>query len=155
MITSTECLAKFGDPTDDKQRLAFEQKWMTLWTPPPGIPAMPRRVYCHKYLLPLLHQWHDNVVDAKLQDEVRTWDGCYCIRPSKSNNLSLSRHSWGLAFDINASWNRYGQLPSMTPELVRCGTQSGLTWGGAWKKPDGMHFELKEFPINASTNDRE
>ena len=146
MITSTECLAKFGDPTDDKQRLAFEQKWMTLWTPPPGIPAMPRRVYCHKYLLPLLHQWHDNVVDARLQDEVKTWDGLFNVRLKKGKAKSLSLHSWGLAFDFNAAWNGFDDPPTMSPELVRCGVQAGLDWGGRWKTPDGMHFQCQVFP---------
>ena len=150
MITSIECLAKFGGPTDDKQRLAFEQKWMTLWTPPPGIPAMPRRVYCHKYLLPLLHQWHDNVVDARLQNEVKTWDGCFNVRLKKGSSKSLSLHSWGLAFDINAAWNGFSDIPTMSPELVRCIEQAGLDWGGRWKTPDGMHAELKVFPAGVS-----
>lgn len=146
MITSTECLIKFGGPADDKQRLKFEREWMVLWTPPPGIPAMPRRVYCHKYLLPLLHQWHDNVVDARLQDEVKTWDGCYNVRASKGDPTKLSFHSWGLAFDIDAAWNRYGQPPSLTPEMVRCIESAGLDWGGRWRKPDGMHSQIKAWP---------
>ena len=142
MIASSECLTRFGDPTDDKQRLAFEHKWMTLWMPPPGIPALPRRVYCHKYLLPLLAQWHDNIVDATLQDEVKTWDGCFNIRLKKGNAKSLSLHSWGLAFDINAAWNGFDDPPTMSPALIHCIEQAGLEWGGRWKTPDGMHSQL-------------
>lgn len=150
MVTAEQCRARFGDPTDEAQRRAFERQWMTLWVPPPGIAAFPRRVYCHKYLVPVLHDLHDRILDAGIADQVRTWDGCFNIR-QKRGATSLSLHSWGLAFDINAAWNRFGEPPTMSPELVACIEQAGADWGGWWKKPDGMHGQIKSRPAMEST----
>jgi hypothetical protein len=27
-------------------------------------------------------------------------------------------------------------------ELVRCFAEAGFEWGGLWRTPDGMHFQL-------------
>lgn len=59
----------------------------------------------------------------------------------------LSRHAYGEAVDINAGENvyergatgtfgRYGIDPN---ELAR---KHGLTWGGSWRTPDTMHFQV-------------
>lgn len=145
MITSAQCLAKFGDPTDEHQRLTFETQWMTLWSPPPGIRALPRRIYCHKWLLPRLLDFCERVEDAGIESQIKTWDGCFNVRP-KRGATSPSIHSWGLAFDINAAWNRFGAIPTMSPELVGCIEAAGLESGVRWKKPDGMHAQLAAWP---------
>ncbi|HWR21114.1 MAG TPA: M15 family metallopeptidase [Verrucomicrobiae bacterium] len=145
MITSAQCLTRFGDPTDERQRLAFESKWMTLWVPPPGIPALPRRIYCHKWLMPRLIDFYERVEDAGIKDQIRTWDGCFNVR-QKRGATSLSMHSWGLAFDINAAWNRFGEPSTMSHELVACIELAGLDWGGRWRKPDSMHGQLAVWP---------
>jgi hypothetical protein len=145
VITSQQCYDKFGDPLNERERLAFEAKWMTLWTPPPGIMALPRRIYCHKLLLPRLLDFYDRVDDAGLRGQIKTWDGCFNVR-QKKGGTSLSLHSWGLAFDINAAWNGFGEVPTMTPELIACIDGAGLEWGGRWKRPDGMHWQLKVWP---------
>lgn len=148
MITSAQCMARFGDPTRDDQRLQFERQWMTIWIPPPGIGAFPRRIYCHQYMVPVLHDLHDRIVDARIVDQIKTWDGCFNVR-AKKGAKSLSLHSWGLAFDMNASWNRFGEVPTMSPALVACIEQAGFLWGGRWKNPDGMHSELPALATNA------
>jgi hypothetical protein len=83
----------------------------------------------------------NNVIDRGLEHEIITWDGCFNIR-QKRGATSASIHSWGLAIDINATWNQFGRTPSMTPALVACFTDAGFDWGGSWAKPDGMHFQL-------------
>ena len=30
----------------------------------------------------------------------------------------------------------------MSPQLVKCFTDANFDWGGNWKTPDGMHFQL-------------
>jgi len=149
MLTSAECLQRFGDPMNDRERLAFEREWMTLWVPPPGISAFPRRVYCHRYLVPVLHDLHDRIIDNKLAEQVKTWDGCYNVR-LKKGGTTLSLHAWGLAWDMNAAWNQFGQVPTMSPSLVSCIELSGADWGGRWKKPDGMHGQLATWPSNGA-----
>ena len=73
---------------------------------------------------------------------IHTYDGCYTPRfLNRIPEAGLSHHSWGVAIDINAAENPFGSTPVMDPRVVRVMEQWGFTWGGAWKVPDGMHFE--------------
>ena len=139
MITSAQALARYGDPRTEAA--------MTVLTVPSDlrIGAVPARVYCNRDLVQPLLRAFENLRDANLADEIRTWDGCFNIR-SKRVNQSLSLHSWGLAIDINASWNQLGKTPTMPASVVLCFLEAGFEWGGTWDTPDGMHFQLKDLP---------
>ena len=56
----------------------------------------------------------------------------------------LSLHAWGIAFDVNVRANPYGSRPQLDPRLVHVFERYGFNWGGRWREPDGMHFELGE-----------
>lgn len=137
MIISAQCLKKFGAPE--------KEAFMVVWQVPREIlgfiPVLPTKIYCNKLMVEPLRAAFNNVIDAGLNSQIKTWDGCFNIR-QKRGATSSSIHSWGLAIDINAAWNRFGQVPTMSPELVRCFTIAGFDWGGSWGKPDGMHFQL-------------
>ena len=135
MVTSQDCLKKYGPPETEK--------FMVLWDVPTELEhgAIPRKIYCNRDLIIPLSGAFTNVVRRGLVAEIRTWDGCFNIR-RKRGATSSSLHSWGIAIDINAAWNGFGKTPTMSPELVKCFTDAGFDWGGTWKKPDGMHFQL-------------
>lgn len=91
------------------------------------------------------------VCDRGLAKELKTYDGCWNIRPKKSGQ-GLSVHSWGLALDFNADTCPF-QDPSsptwpdlvrdMSDDFVRCFAEAGFEWGGLWKSVhDPMHFQL-------------
>jgi hypothetical protein len=141
MVTSKQCLDKFGDPTISSN----EGKYMTLWIVPKyirdNIPVIPAKIYCNKQMIFPLEVAFYNIINEDLENEVKTWDGCFNIR-KKRGLSSLSLHSWGLAIDINAAWNGLGKKPTMSKELVKCFTDAGFDWGGFWQRKDGMHFQL-------------
>ena len=139
MITSTQALARYGDPRTEAA--------MTLLTVPTELRtgAVPARIYCNRDLVQPLLRAFEKLRDANLADEIKTWDGCFNIR-SKKVNQSLSLHSWGLAIDINASWNQLGKTPTLPANVVLCFLEAGFEWGGTWDTPDGMHFQLKDLP---------
>ena len=141
MITSQQCFGRYGDPFQN------ERKFMTMWDVPAEVEhgAIPKKIYCNKDIVPLLNQAFKNINDRGLANQVKTWDGCFNIR-KKRGATSMSLHSWGLAIDVNAAWNGFGKKPTMSPELVKCFTDAGLDWGGIWKKPDGMHFQIAKLP---------
>mgnify|MGYP001348774095 CR=1 FL=1 len=99
------------------------------------------KLYGHELMGLPLKAAFQNIKDRGLAEEFVTYDGCTCIRQMTGGGR-YSVHSWGLAIDINAAWNGYGQEPSMSPELVDCFTDAGFEWGGSWHTPDGMHFQL-------------
>jgi len=142
MVTSNKALKKYGTPTPK-----MEGKFLKLWDIPQNInaaiPELPNKLYCNKQIIEPLQIAFNNVIDRCLTQEIKTWDGCFNIRKKRGLN-SWSLHSWAIAVDINAAWNRLGKKPQMSPELVACFTDAGFDWGGTWKRPDGMHFQLKE-----------
>lgn len=139
MITSAQCLRRYGPPETEKFMVLYDVP--TEWE----IGAIPKRVYCNKELQPRLHKALGLVVERGLAPLVRSWDGCFQLR-NKRGAYSASLHSWGLAVDFNAAWNRFQHTPTMDPRLVACFEESEFDWGGRWTKPDGMHFQLRAFP---------
>lgn len=135
MITSSECLKKFGDPVLEKSMVLFDVPTEM------ELGVIPKRIYCNKQMVEPLRKALQNIIDRNLVSQLKTWDGCFQIR-NKRTGISPSLHSWGLAVDINAAWNGLGKKPTMSKELVACFTDAGFDWGGTWSKPDGMHFQL-------------
>lgn len=136
MVTSAQCLAKYG-PASEKN------KWLTLWDVPTEleIGLIPKRIYCNKDLIEPLSQAFKNLIDRGFVKELKTWDGCFNIR-KKRGLASLSLHSWAIAVDVNAFENGLGQKPKLSSGFVKCFTDAGFDWGGTWKRQDGMHFQL-------------
>jgi hypothetical protein len=136
LLSASECLLRYGEPEQEKA--------MVLWDVPTEleIGVIPKRLYCNRDMVKPLSAAFGNIVQRGLVDQLKTWDGCFNIR-RKRGGESLSLHSWGVAIDVNASWNQFGKPPTMTSEFVACFTDAGFDWGGLWSKPDGMHFQLK------------
>lgn len=75
----------------------------------------------------------------------------YVCRPIAGTN-AYSKHSWGIAGDLEASENNQGVLFFKT-EIWRKGSESilqsekeGFTWGGRFSNPDAMHWEVAVSP---------
>lgn len=135
MVTSAQALKKYGDPSLEKS--------MVVWDVPTDmeIGVIPKRVYCNKDLVEPLKKALLDLIRTGHVSELRTWDGCFNIR-KKRGLVSMSLHSWGLAIDVNASWNQLNMVPTLSPGFVKCFTDAGFDWGGTWTRKDGMHFQL-------------
>jgi hypothetical protein len=136
MVSSKQCLAKFGEPS-------ASNKCMTLWDVPTEleIGIIPKRIYCNRLMVEPLKKAFKNLIDTGAVKELKTWDGCFNIR--KKRGLStMSLHSWGLAIDVNAFENGLYQTPKLSPTFAKCFTDAGFNWGGNWLRQDGMHFQL-------------
>jgi len=137
MVTSQQCLKKYGDPTLEKN--------MTVWDVPTELEVgvIPKKLYCNKDLVGPLSQAFKNLIDTGKVKELKTWDGCFNIR-KKRGLTSMSLHSWGIAIDVNAAWNGLNKEPQLSKEFVKCFTDAGFDWGGTWQRKDGMHFQLSK-----------
>jgi len=135
MVTAQQCLSKYGNPKLEKS--------MVLWDVPSAleIGVIPKRIYCNKDMVKPLEQAFKNIISRGLVTQLKTWDGCFNLR-KKVGGTTASLHSWGVAIDINAAWNGFGKVPTMSKELVKCFTDAGFVWGGNWLHRDGMHFQL-------------
>ena len=136
MVTSAQCLKKYGQPEDENN--------MTLWDVPAEleIGVIPKRIYCNKDLIQPISKAFKALIDTGAVKELKTWDGCFNIRKKRGLN-SASLHSWGIAIDVNAFENGLGKEPKLSRSFVKCFTDNGFLWGGDWvSRKDGMHFEL-------------
>lgn len=138
MITSNDCLKKYGAPDPSNP-------WMILWDVPTDleIGVIPKRIYCNKDLVNPLKQAFANLIGRGFVTELKTWDGCFNIR-KKRGLSSMSIHSWGCAIDVNAFENGLNQTPKLSSGFVKCFTDAGFDWGGSWVRKDGMHFQLSK-----------
>jgi len=152
-VTGIDLYKKYGHPL--KVQVDFE-----VWDVPSDLEVgiLPDKVYCHPNLVPHLTQAFQNLIDRKLDKELKSWDGCVNFRPIRGREEKyytlikqgkeeeamkyLSIHSWGMAIDVNAATNGLGKKPTLSPEFVKCFTDAGFEWGGKWKRLDGMHFQL-------------
>ena len=137
MVTSAQCLKKYGDPTKESN--------MILWDIPTEleIGVIPKRLYCNKDLVLPLTKAFKNLIATGNVKELKTWDGCFNIRKMRGLT-SMSLHSWGIAIDVNAAWNGLNKTPVLSAGFVKCFTDAGFDWGGNFKsRVDGMHFQLK------------
>lgn len=102
---------------------------------------VPKKLYCNKDLVKPLTKALTNIKERGLTKELKSWDGCFNIRPMRGLT-SMSLHSWGIAVDVCAAENGLGKKPKMSAEFVKCWTDAGFDWGGLWKRLDGMHMQL-------------
>lgn len=137
MVTSQQCIKKYGDPE--------LEKWMVVWDVPTNLEVgvIPKKLYCNKDLIDPLSKAIKNLIDTGKINELKTWDGCFNIR-KKRGLTSMSLHSWGIAIDVNAAWNGLNKEPQLSKEFVKCFTDVGFDWGGTWQRKDGMHFQLSK-----------
>jgi hypothetical protein len=137
MVTPEMCFKKFGAPSASNKNLV-------LWDVPAAleIGVIPKRIFCNVIMIAPLSQAFQNLISRGFVKELKTWDGCFNIRFQRGSKTKASLHSWGIAIDVNAFENGLGMKPKLSPGFVKCFTDAGFHWGGTWKRPDGMHFQL-------------
>jgi hypothetical protein len=103
---------------------------------------------CHRLVVPYVRSAIEDLRASGLLDEVDPVDfqlagGCFNARLIRGGDkgFALSRHSWGIAIDINPSTNRYEGAVSLSEAFGQTFRDWGFSWGAGWLTPDGMHFE--------------
>jgi len=146
MVTSAQCLRKYGEPSASNKNLV-------LWDVPTEleIGVIPKRIYCNKDLIKPLEAAFKALIATGCVNELKTWDGCFNIR-KKRGLASMSLHSWAIAIDMNAFSNPLGLtreqiiargLTPFSEKFLDCFRKNGFVCGADWKRrPDFMHVEL-------------
>lgn len=116
-----------------------------------GVEGAPKTgvVLFHKKGAVQLQEFFEAVEEEGLKHLILTWAGSFYPRFIRGSRTSLSNHSWGTAFDINAAWNGLGRQPAPVGakgsllKIVPIANEFGFFWGGHYNsRLDGMHFEL-------------
>ena len=105
------------------------------------------RVRCHRAVLPALRGAMDELGARGLATlvDANGFGGCYVPRTIAPGE-SLSRHAWGVAFDLNTGKNPTGLIGVQDPRLIAVMRRWGFTSGASWLVPDPSHFEYLRPP---------
>jgi hypothetical protein len=143
-----ELFGEFAAVIAQDGSLRIDPGWVATNITTATVPRL-GNVRCHKRLMPLLQGAFDEIGRRGLDGLVDPGQYAGCFVPkflSEDVTEGISHHTWGVAFDINASANPFGREPRMDSRLVAVFERWGFTWGGRWLVPDGMHFEFRKFP---------
>lgn len=100
-------------------------------------------VTCHRLIIPDLRRALDRIVAVGVAGEIdpARYAGCFYPRRISTSGSSLSRHSWGIALDINVDLSHPDLGPPPHPAVVTAFEKHGFRWGGDFLHPDNHHFE--------------
>jgi hypothetical protein len=100
-------------------------------------------VRCHRGIVDALVGALTEIENAGLAGLVdhAGYDGCFNPRFVAGSD-SVSRHAWGVAFDMGFSSNPTGLESVQDPPLVEIFRRWGFTSGDSWLVPDAGHFEF-------------
>jgi len=100
-------------------------------------------VRCHRLIMDDLRAAVDELIAAGYEEWLspRRYAGCYYPRRIGFGRETLSRHSWGIAIDLNVDFSHPGLGPEAPDELVAIMGRHGFRWGGDFTTPDNHHFE--------------
>ena len=134
----------FSYVVNDDGTIQQDPNWVARYIVRAKVPIF-RWVTCHRMMVPQLRAALGEVQRAGLASKIdlAQFGGCYVARKMLWDPTNpVSMHAWGLAIDFNVATNQYGARPTMDPRIVEIFERWGFAWGGHWRKPDGMHFEL-------------
>lgn len=144
-----------ADPTpDDPEHIvilnAYEARNIVSVHIPQLQAAFPQQhsMRFHRKGVPQLLGFFEAIERGGFLQQLLSYGGSYNPRLVRGSKTVLSNHAFGSAFDINMAWNPFHQEPALlgaqgsVRELVPLAHSFGFYWGGHFKNPDGMHFEL-------------
>jgi len=152
MLTDQQLIAKYGQPGDPT-------KLTTLTLPYPmriawDLTKTVTKIQCHKLIAPnLLNVFNDLLKHyglAKLQElGIDLFGGCVNVRLQRGSKTKWSRHSWGVAVDLDPARNKLKETsktarfarPEYKP-MIAIFYKHGFIGLGPEKNYDWMHFEI-------------
>jgi hypothetical protein len=148
VLSPLEEKLRFGEFTADPHLsaagdISIDPAWLAAHIVTADVPIL-GAVTCNRAFLPALRSALAEVVHEGLQSLIRRSDygGCFNARLiAGSAGDSISHHTFGSAIDLNVTANPQGVAGTPNVRLVKAFAKYGLTWGGSWLVPDGMHFE--------------
>lgn len=92
--------------------------------------------------------WHETI--GRLDAPGSVWDEWgWAVRPIRGKSSGYSNHASGTAIDLDATRHPIGVSVYKTFSVVQRARISSrvkwlrvVTWGGKWRRPDGMHVEI-------------
>jgi hypothetical protein len=104
-------------------------------------------IRCHRAVIPALEAALRELEERNLAFLIDTsgYQGCW-VPSVIPGDGGISRHSWGVAIDLNFTKNPTGLASAVDPRLVEVMDRWGFISGANWLVPDPGHFEYLRPP---------
>lgn len=146
VLTLPEVKRRFGEfayrPVPGERAIEIEPVFIDANIVRAEVPIL-GTVTCHHAIIDDLRAALREIVDTGLRSEIdpSAYAGCFNARRISADRDGLSRHSWGIALDINVDLSLPGLGPPPSPGIVAAFGRHGFRWGGDFLHPDNHHFE--------------
>lgn len=137
------------------ERIIVDGKWKDehiVWVDLPALKEATNGKHSgmnfHKLGKDQLESLFNELQKKDLHKRIISFAGSYYPRFIRGSRKTLSNHSWGTAFDVNAWQNWLNKEPARKGEkgylldIVPIANEHGFYWGGHFTRKDGMHFEI-------------
>ena len=146
ILGAIEVKERFGEfayrPTPNIRGVDVERAWREEHLRTVRLPVI-GAVNCHRLILDDLAAAVDELVAAGYSDWLspRRYAGCWYPRRIMTGRAALSRHTWGIAIDLNVDMSAPGLGAEPPDELIAIMGRHGFRWGGDFSTPDNHHWE--------------
>jgi len=161
-LYTNEIIKEYGDPgpfmdIDGHVKPSWEGCLVAIKLPAPLTLSWdaPRRVSvirCHIKIATKLKKVFDQIYADNLWKYIIGFSGCYNFRSMRVSSKVLSRHSWGIAIDLDCvnfippDWLRpiLGKFikNEPPPPIIKIFNDNGFIWGKTFPTSDPIHFEI-------------
>lgn len=154
MLTDAQIIKKYGKPGDASNLITIPLPYpMRLaWDPH----VVVSKIQCHKLVADRLAVAFKEILDAYGYPRIKElgidlYGGCVNVRLQRGSKTKWSRHSWGIAIDLDPARNTLKETKKTArfarPEyerMIDIFYKNGFFSLGVEKDYDWMHFETNE-----------
>ena len=132
---------EFSARPAEGELLSVDPGWVDANIVTEAVPLL-GEVTCHRLIIEPLGQALGELERTGQSDTIEPggYSGCYYPR-AIAGLPYVSRHSWGIALDLNIHSDERGRDVEFDLELVEAMSRAGFTSGADWPFPDPAHFE--------------
>lgn len=146
VLSQAEVKARFGEfafrLVPNQREVEMERAFVAEYITVERMPVL-GDVRCHRMIMDDLRAALEEIVDAGLEEWLAPgrYGGCYHPRRIGFGRENLSRHTWGIAIDLNVDFAVPGAGPVPPDEFIAIMGRHGFRWGGDFTTPDNHHYE--------------
>lgn len=150
MMTDAQIIAKYGQPGERLVTITLPYKMRLAWEPHTFID----RITCHELIAGQLSAVFNDLLQYYGYEKINElgidlYGGCYNKRLMRGSKTKWSRHSWGIAIDLDPERNTLKEThrtarfarPEYKP-MIDIFYKHGFIGLGPEKDYDWMHFEV-------------